>query len=51
MRLTEATDANQELQLQNGMVFAVPIPDEHAADGSRISAAIEDAIKEARYSI
>ncbi|CAO3672163.1 unnamed protein product [Umbelopsis vinacea] len=40
--------ANQELQLQNGMVFAVPIPDEHAADGSRISAAIEDAIKEAR---
>jgi len=40
--------ASQEMHLHNGMVFAVPIPDEHAADGSRIAAAIEDAVKEAR---
>ncbi|CAO3661147.1 unnamed protein product [Umbelopsis ramanniana] len=41
--------ANQEMQLQNGMVFAVPIPTEHAADSRDIAKAIETAIKEARY--
>lgn len=37
------------MQLQNGMVFAVPIPTEHAADSRDIAKAIETAIKEARY--
>ncbi|KAH8550206.1 indigoidine synthase A family protein [Umbelopsis sp. PMI_123] len=39
--------ANQEMELQNGMVFAVPIPAEHAADGRNIAKAIGTAIKEA----
>ncbi|KAG2184017.1 hypothetical protein INT44_009028 [Umbelopsis vinacea] len=39
--------ANQEMQLQNGMVFAVPIPTEHAADSRNIAQAIGSALKEA----
>jgi pseudouridine-5'-phosphate glycosidase len=47
--VTFLKDANQEMELQNGMVFAVPIPAEHAADGRNIAKAIGTAIKEARY--
>jgi pseudouridine-5'-phosphate glycosidase len=36
------------MQLQNGMVFAVPIPAKHAADSRNIAKAIGSAIKEAR---
>jgi pseudouridine-5'-phosphate glycosidase len=35
--------------LQTGMVFAVPIPTEHAGDGEKISSAITTAVHEARY--
>lgn len=35
--------------LQTGMVFAVPIPTEHAGDGEKIASAIKTAVQEARY--
>ncbi|KAJ3079845.1 hypothetical protein HK102_003472 [Quaeritorhiza haematococci] len=39
--------ANQALGLQNGIVFAVPIPEADAADADRIDGAIRTALKEA----
>lgn len=41
--------ANHELELQSGMVFACPIPNESAADAKLIQNAIDTAIDEARY--
>lgn len=41
--------ANHELELQSGMVFACPIPNESAADAKLIQNAIDTAISEARY--
>ncbi|GAA5817106.1 hypothetical protein MFLAVUS_010646 [Mucor flavus] len=40
--------ANHELELQSGMVFACPIPNESAADAKLIQNAIDTAIDEAR---
>ncbi|KAG2237127.1 hypothetical protein INT48_004629 [Thamnidium elegans] len=40
--------ANHELELQSGMVFACPIPNESAADAKLIQNAIDTAIAEAR---
>ncbi|KAJ2962670.1 hypothetical protein NQZ79_g2179 [Umbelopsis isabellina] len=40
--------ANQKMGLQTGMVFAVPIPAEHAGDGEKIASAIKTAVQEAR---
>ncbi|KAI7902799.1 Indigoidine synthase A family protein [Cokeromyces recurvatus] len=40
--------ANHQLGLNSGMVFAVPIPKEAAADAASIQTAIEHAISEAR---
>ncbi|KAG2175604.1 hypothetical protein INT43_001251 [Umbelopsis isabellina] len=40
--------ANQKMGLQTGMVFAVPIPTEHAGDGENIASAIKTAVQEAR---
>ncbi|KAL1932968.1 hypothetical protein VTP01DRAFT_8646 [Rhizomucor pusillus] len=40
--------ANHKLQLNSGMVFAVPIPKEDAADAESIQKAISDAVAEAR---
>lgn len=40
--------ANHELGLDSGMVFAVPIPSESAADAETIQNAIDTAIFEAR---
>ena len=37
----------KQLGLQNGLVLAVPIPKQDAADGSRIEQAIQQALKEA----
>ncbi|GAA5804549.1 pseudouridine-5'-phosphate glycosidase [Helicostylum pulchrum] len=42
--------ANHELELQSGMVFACPIPNESAADAKLIQNAIDTAISEARSS-
>ncbi|RUP43733.1 hypothetical protein BC936DRAFT_136804 [Jimgerdemannia flammicorona] len=41
-------DANLRLRLKSGIVIAVPIPEEHAADGRRIQEAIDQALTEAR---
>lgn len=41
-------DANMKLGLGSGILFAVPIPKEHAASGQLIEDAIERAIGEAR---
>lgn len=41
--------ANHKLELQSGMVFACPIPNESAADAKLIQNAIDTAIAEARY--
>lgn len=40
--------ANHELQMNSGVVFAVPIPKESAADTRSIQEAIDTAIAEAR---
>ncbi|KAI8139956.1 Indigoidine synthase A family protein [Fennellomyces sp. T-0311] len=40
--------ANQALELNSGMVFAVPIPSDQAANAQSIQQAIESAISEAR---
>lgn len=40
--------ANHELQMNSGVVFAVPIPKESAADTKSIQEAIDTAITEAR---
>lgn len=40
--------ANHDLELNSGMVIAVPIPSESAADTKAIQKAIETAISEAR---
>ncbi|KAF7723210.1 hypothetical protein EC973_002285 [Apophysomyces ossiformis] len=39
---------NHQLELNSGMVFAVPIPEESAADASAIQTAIETAVQEIR---
>ncbi|KAL1916165.1 uncharacterized protein VTP21DRAFT_6169 [Calcarisporiella thermophila] len=39
---------NLNLRLQSGLVVAVPIPEAHAANGSEIQKAIEQAVEEAR---
>lgn len=41
--------ANHELEMNSGMVFAVPIPSESSADAKSIQHAIDTAISEARY--
>lgn len=41
-------DANHELEMNSGMVFAVPIPSASAADAASIQHAIDTAIAEAR---
>jgi pseudouridine-5'-phosphate glycosidase len=41
-------DANHQLNLESGMVFAVPIPSNEAADAKVIQQAIDTAISEAR---
>lgn len=40
--------ANHELEMNSGMVFAVPIPNESAADTKSMQNAIDTAISEAR---
>jgi pseudouridine-5'-phosphate glycosidase/pseudouridine kinase len=40
-------DTQRQLGLQSGIVLAVPVPEEHAADGQRIEAAIQQALAEA----
>ncbi|KAI8084485.1 pseudouridine-5'-phosphate glycosidase [Halteromyces radiatus] len=40
--------ANHDLDLKNGMVFAVPIPEEHAANSQIIQDAIDTAVQDAR---
>ena len=42
------SDAQLGLGLQSGMLVAVPIPDQHEAEGSAIQAAIDQALEEAR---
>ncbi len=41
-----AMDIKWDMNLDGGMVVAVPIPEEHALDGDEIDGVIEDAIKE-----
>jgi pseudouridine-5'-phosphate glycosidase len=41
-------DANMKLNLDTGILIAVPIPKEHSASGSIIECAIQGALKEAR---
>ncbi|KAL9258626.1 hypothetical protein AKJ16_DCAP08566 [Drosera capensis] len=41
-------EANTRLDLQTGLLIAVPIPKEHAASGSVIESAIQRAVAEAR---
>ncbi|XP_071501415.1 uncharacterized protein [Diadema antillarum] len=43
----EMIDANLSLGLGSGMLIAVPIPEEYAADGELIEGAIQDAVSEA----
>lgn len=40
--------ANHNLELNSGMVFAVPIPKDDAADAQSIQDAIQSAVAEAR---
>lgn len=40
-------DANERLGLGSGLVLAIPIPEEHAADGEAIERAIQTALEEA----
>ena len=40
-------DQHQQLNLQNGLVVAVPVPDEHAAAGNLIEEAIQKSLAEA----
>jgi pseudouridine-5'-phosphate glycosidase len=42
-------DANIQLQLNSGMLIAVPIPENEAADANRIQKAINIALAEAKY--
>lgn len=42
----EVIACNEALQLQNGMVFGVPIPREFESDGDEIQMAVEQAIRE-----
>lgn len=49
MVITNVIVANHELEMNSGMVFAVPIPSKSAADAKSIQNAIDTAISEARY--
>jgi galactose-1-phosphate uridylyltransferase len=42
-------DASLGAELGSGMLFAVPIPEEFAASGEAIEAAIQAAVEEARF--
>lgn len=42
-------DQHQQMNLQSGLVVAVPIPDEHAAAGNPIEEAIQKSLAEAKY--
>ena len=42
----EVIACNEALQLENGMVFGVPIPREFESDGDEIQMAVEQAIRE-----
>ena len=44
-------DANHVLKLSGGIVFAVPIPHDHAAEGRHIQDAIDTALSEAKYAL
>ncbi|RCI05275.1 hypothetical protein CU098_002077, partial [Rhizopus stolonifer] len=48
LEAAKAILANHELKLDSGMVFAVPIPNESAANTKSIQKAIDQAISEAR---
>ncbi|CAO3689393.1 unnamed protein product [Rhizopus stolonifer] len=48
LEAAKAILANHELKLDSGMVFAVPIPNESAANTKSIQGAIDQAISEAR---
>jgi pseudouridine-5'-phosphate glycosidase len=39
--------ASHELQLNTGLLLAVPIPEAHAAEGAAIQRAIQDSLQEA----
>ena len=47
LEAAQLIQANKELQLQSGIIIAVPIPDQFAADGDEISTAIHRALREA----
>jgi pseudouridine-5'-phosphate glycosidase len=45
------TEANLDLNMQSGMLIAVPIPRETAAEANSIQCAIDQAVAEAKYVI
>lgn len=46
-----STGANQALDLQSGMVIAVPIPEREAAQAEPTTKAINQALQEAQYGL
>jgi hypothetical protein len=44
-------DANKNMHLESGILIAVPIPKQHAASGKIIESAIQQALKEAEYTL
>ena len=40
-----------EMELNNGMVIAVPIPETYAPLGSQIESAIQQALQESKYAV
>ncbi len=44
---TTPTDAHHQLNLQSGMIVAVPIPEEQAAEARGVQSAIDMALREA----
>ena len=42
-------DHHQQMNLQSGLVVAVPIPEDHAAAGNPIEEAIQKSLAEAKY--
>ncbi|KAM0925616.1 hypothetical protein ACQ4PT_004070 [Festuca glaucescens] len=44
-------DANKKMHLGSGILIAVPIPKQHSASGNIIESAIQQALKEAEYTL